>query len=76
MPDQVSFGTDIRPLFTDEDVRAMRRMGLDLANYDQVRRNAQLILKRVADKSMPPDRPWPDERVALLRTWIDGGMVP
>jgi len=23
---------------------------------------------------MPPDEPWPDDRIAKLKQWIDGGM--
>jgi hypothetical protein len=27
----------------------------------------------VADGSMPPDEPWPVERVALFKQWMDAG---
>jgi len=23
---------------------------------------------------MPPDEPWPDDRIAKFKQWIDGGM--
>ncbi len=75
MSEEIGFAEDIRPLFTAEDVSAMRRMGLNLASVEQVRKNAPRILSRLSDKSMPPGRPWPDEQVARFRAWIDGGMA-
>jgi hypothetical protein len=67
-----SFARDIRPLFREQDVAEMR-FAFDLGAYEDVRANAEGIYRRVADGSMPCDAAWPDDRVALLRRWIDEG---
>lgn len=67
-----SFATDIAPLFRPRDVRAMKSR-LDLSSHTDVKNNAQAVLQTVTEHSMPCDRPWPNERVALLRTWIAEG---
>ena len=73
----LSFATDIRPLFRDTpDVDTMQSIGLDLSSYDDVKQNAPGIHARVADGSMPCDEPWPNERVALFKRWMDEGMAP
>ena len=69
---EVGFAREIRPLFRDEDVKAMA-FALDLASYDDVRENAEAIYERLADGSMPCDRRWPAEDVERFRTWIDNG---
>jgi hypothetical protein len=68
----VSFERDIRPLFRDGDIDAMS-WAFDLASYDDVRANAEEIYERLADGSMPCDRPWPSEDVGRFRSWIDAG---
>ena len=35
--------------------------------------NAQRVLHAVSSGAMPPDDPWPKERVAVLQQWIDAG---
>jgi hypothetical protein len=35
--------------------------------------NAQQVLHAVSSGTMPPDEPWPKERVALFQQWIDAG---
>ena len=69
----LSFVHDIRPLFRDEDIDAMSYV-FDLANRDDVAKNAEMIYERLADGSMPCDAPWPAEKLAQLRQWIDEGM--
>ena len=71
----LSFGTDIRPLFRDEDVNCMTSMGvpLDDAAWMCLPANAQLVYGAVADGSMPPDDPWPADRVSLFKEWMDAG---
>jgi hypothetical protein len=69
------FAADIAPLFRPVDIDSMRD-SFDLASVDDVRANAQDILDAVATEFMPCDGPWPAERVALLRRWIEGGMLP
>jgi hypothetical protein len=68
----VSFERDIRPLFRDGDIDAMS-WAFDLASYDDVRANGEEIYERLADGSMPCDRPWPSEDVERFRSWIDAG---
>lgn len=71
----LSFATDIRPLFRDEDVECMQGMGIDLADpaWMCVPANAQGVYERVEDGSMPPDEAWPADRVALFKSWMDAG---
>jgi hypothetical protein len=70
---QVSFERDIRPLFRDDDAEAMS-WAFDLASYEDVKEYAGPIYERLADGSMPCDRPWPEEQVRRFRDWIDAGM--
>jgi hypothetical protein len=53
----------------------MQGMGVDLgdAAWMTVPENAQLVYERVADGSMPPDGPWPEEKIALFKSWMDAG---
>ena len=69
-----SFARDVAPLWRDEDVDAME-FAFDLRSYDDVRANADAILERLADGSMPCDGEWPEERVELFRAWIAGGAA-
>lgn len=71
----LGFAADIRPLFRDSDVAAMSFV-FDLSKFEDVRDNAEAIHSRLADGSMPCDGPWPPERIALFRRWIDEGMQP
>ncbi len=71
MESEPTYGEDIRPLFREQDVRAMD-FAFNLSVYDEVRANADAIYERLADGSMPCDAPWP-RRVALFRSWIDSG---
>ena len=70
-----SFASDIRPLFRDKDIDEMA-FAFDLADYDSVKEHADAIYERLADGSMPCDDPWPPERIALFRSWIDDGRRP
>ena len=73
----LSFGKDIRPLFRDDlDVETMKPFGLDLSSYDDVRAQADNILARVEDGSMPCDEPWPQERIDRFKQWMADGMAP
>jgi hypothetical protein len=38
-----------------------------------VQTNAKSVYDCVANGSMPPDEPWPAERVALFKAWMDAG---
>jgi hypothetical protein len=71
--DHVGFEQDIRPLFRDKDVESMAS-AFDLSSYDDVKANADAILERLSNGSMPCDGAWPEQHVALFREWMhDGG---
>ena len=73
----LSFASDIRPLFRDTpDVATMKRMGLDLSSYDDVKAKSEGIYARLEDGTMPCDGPWTREQVSLFKRWMDGGMSP
>ncbi len=73
----LGFATDIRPLFRDSpDVDSMQGYGLDLSSYEDVKAKAAEIYARLEDGSMPCDEPWPAERLALFKQWIDEGLAP
>lgn len=73
----LSFGKDIRPLFRDElDVETMKPFGLDLSSYDDVRSQADNILARIEDGSMPCDGEWPKEQIDRFKQWMNEGMAP
>ena len=74
-PAKPSFATDIRPLFRERDIRAMRAF-FDLSSYEDVRRHAEKIWERLDAGSMPCDGMWSDENVALVRRWMDTSMAP
>ena len=72
----LSFAKDIRPLFRDDpDVETMKRFGLDLSSYDQVKKQASQIYVTLEDGSMPCDEPWSKDKVALFKRWMDEGMA-
>jgi hypothetical protein len=71
----LGFAADIRPLFRDSPDRdsMLAIAGFDLHRFEDVRDNADLILARLVDGTMPCDGSWPAERVATLRKWIVDG---
>ena len=72
MSDAPSFAQEIRPLFRDDDREAME-WAFDLHDYDSVRGNADAILERLEDGSMPCDGEWAPEQVERFRAWIEAG---
>jgi hypothetical protein len=70
--DDISFAADIRPLFRDDDVAAMD-FAFDLRAHEEVSANAELILQRLSEGSMPCDEPWPEAQVARFRSWVEAG---
>jgi hypothetical protein len=68
----VGYGRDIRPLFREKDVSSMS-FAFDLRSYDDVRANANGILAKLSNGSMPCDGAWPEEKVELFRNWMDAG---
>jgi len=71
----LSFAADIAPLWREDDVESML-FAFDLRSYDDVREHAEGIWERLDEGSMPCDEEWPADRVAVFRSWIDGGMAP
>jgi hypothetical protein len=54
----------------------MQAFGLDLSSYQDVKSRASAIYERLMDGSMPCDEPWPEERIALFKRWMEEGMAP
>ncbi len=71
-----SFATDIRPLFRERDIEAMKPHGIDLSSYEDVKNRARDIYARLSAKEMPCDGPWTDSQVEKLKEWIKSGMEP
>lgn len=66
----IGFVSDIRPLFRDRDIVAMKSFGLfDLSDYDDVVQNYTSILLRLEQGDMPCDGRWPPHQVELFRMW-------
>ena len=73
--DAIGYETDIRPLFRDTDIRSME-FAFDLGSYDDVRDNAEPILARLRQGSMPCDGAWPSTQVDLFERWVQSGKAP
>ena len=69
----VGFEQHIKPLFRERDRKSMK-FAFDLWSYDDVTLNAEAILERLEDGSMPCDGAWPPERIAVFRRWVDSGL--
>lgn len=72
--DAPSFERDIKPLFRDEDQKAMDFL-MDLWDYNDVKDNSEAILQELEAGGMPCDGPWDPERVELFRRWLQSGMM-
>ena len=75
------FERDILPLFRPVDIDHMAGLGvlLDQYAYMSVAENAERVYDSVSGRRMPPPSsggPWPEDKVRLLRAWIDGGRLP
>jgi hypothetical protein len=75
MAQQLSFASDIRPLFRDRDIRSMQ-FAFDLASDEDVRTHAEAIYATLAAGQMPCDGPWAEEDVQRFRSWLDTGAHP
>jgi hypothetical protein len=64
----MTFETDIKPLFREADRDAMK-WAFDLWSEDAVRTNADAILERLEDGTMPCDGEWSAEQIELFRSW-------
>jgi hypothetical protein len=74
----LTFSHDISPLFGPHDISCMVPHGVLLNNSDWMctPANAQKVYAAVAAKRMPPGQPWPPDRLALFKAWMDGGYKP
>jgi hypothetical protein len=68
----ISFEEHVKPLFRERDRHSMT-WAFDLWSHDDVAQNADAILDRLRDGSMPCDGAWPDEQIDLFRGWIAQG---
>jgi succinate dehydrogenase/fumarate reductase cytochrome b subunit len=71
-----SFAADIRPLFREKDIAAMKPKGVDLSSYEGVKNRAQDIYARLSAKEMPCDGSWSAEDMKRFKEWMESGMVP
>ena len=73
-----SFEADIRPLFTELDLKAMSK-AFNLASYDDVRARSAIIYDRIRGMPPPPlrgDGPWPQSQIDLFCRWMNDGCAP
>jgi hypothetical protein len=83
MAKPTSFQSDILPLFTERDIRAMSK-AFNLASYDDVKTHAAIIYDRIrgiGGAVMPPapprgEGPWSQTRIDLFAQWIADGYQP
>jgi CDGSH-type Zn-finger protein/truncated hemoglobin YjbI len=68
-----SFGRHIKTLFRTMDRESMR-FAFDLWSYDDVRKHAAAILKRLQAGTMPCDGAWPPAQIAAFEQWVVAGM--
>jgi DoxX-like protein len=81
---QVSFSTDIKPLFSAIDISHMKRFGVELDSYAYMSNpdNANKVLATLSPHdgeppSMPPGGPyWTADQLALFAQWQSGGYQP
>jgi hypothetical protein len=81
---QVSFATDIRPLFRDIDISHMGVHGIALDDYTFMSDpdNASKVLETLSPHeddppSMPPGGPyWTADQLALFAQWQNEGYQP
>jgi hypothetical protein len=72
----LSYAKDIKPLFRSSDVASMKRHGLDLGSYEDVRDSADNIISRLEDGSMPCDGRWHKKDIDTFRRWVTDGKLP
>jgi hypothetical protein len=63
---------DIKPMFREWDREEMMYL-FDLWSYEDVRDYAEGIYDRVADGTMPCDKPWTREQIDLFGAWVAAG---
>lgn len=81
---QISFATDIKPLFRPIDISHMKRAGVLLDDYAYMSNptNANSVLEAVSPRgdkppSMPPGGPyWTADQLGLFAQWQKDGYKP
>jgi len=68
----VSFAQHIKPLFRQKDRESME-FAFDLWDVDDVRSNADAILGRLRQGTMPCDGRWSPDQVELFARWVAAG---
>jgi hypothetical protein len=68
----ISFEQHIKPLFRERDRQSMK-WALDLWSRAEVAGNAEAILARLRDGTMPCDGAWSKDRIALFQDWVEAG---
>lgn len=71
----VSFETEVKPLFRERDRESMA-FAFDLWSYGEVSQNADAILERLQEGTMPCDGGWPQAQVDLFELWVECGKAP
>lgn len=67
---------DIKGFFTQIDIDHMKGVtgnALDLSDCESVQHWAKQIYVAVSNGVMPPGAPWPAEKVAKFKEWMDAG---
>lgn len=72
----LSFAADILPLFRDIDIEGMKPNGIDLSSYENVKKRATHMYRRLSAREMPCDEPWSDSHLQTFKDWIESGMRP
>ena len=67
-----TFENDIKAMFREFD-RLEMEYAFDLWKYEDVVEQADNILDRLEDGTMPCDDPWDEERVDVYRAWLEAG---
>jgi hypothetical protein len=49
------------------------KWALDLWSRDDVAENADAVLARLRDGTMPCDGAWSDEQIAVFEEWVEAG---
>jgi hypothetical protein len=83
MTKTTSSQTEIRPFFTEQDIRGMSK-AFNLGSYDDVKKHAAAIydrIRRIGGAVMPPpppngEGPWPQSRIELFAKWMADGFPP
>ena len=70
----VSYAQHIKPLFRPKDRESMT-FAFDLWDVDDVPSNADSILGRLREGTMPCDGGWSSEDVELFDRWIAAGKL-